>query len=88
MLPPLLPAVAPLPVAAAFPAPATRCAALWLRARTPLCPHPAPPSTPLLPLQGRMHSNGKGISDSALPYKRTAPSWFKQSADEIVTKSA
>ena len=35
-----------------------------------------------------MHSNGKGISDSALPYKRTAPSWFKQSADEIVTKSA
>jgi len=29
-----------------------------------------------------MHAPGKGISDSALPYKRTPPSWLKiQSAD-------
>ena len=33
---------------------------------------------------GRMHSKGKGISGSALPYKRTAPSWVKTSADEAV----
>lgn len=25
---------------------------------------------------GRLHSNGKGISASAIPYSRTPPSWF------------
>merc|ERR1711916_197902 len=34
---------------------------------------------------GRMHSNGKGISRSAIPYKRTAPAWLKStSEDEVV----
>ena len=32
---------------------------------------------------GRMHSNGKGISKSALPYKRTAPSWCKAAPAEV-----
>merc|ERR1712060_600993 len=33
---------------------------------------------------GRTHSKGKGISKSALPYRRTPPSWFKQNATEVV----
>ncbi|XP_039135488.1 40S ribosomal protein S13-like [Dioscorea cayenensis subsp. rotundata] len=40
---------------------------------------------------GRMHSRGKGISSSALPYKRTPPSWLKISAldvDENICKFA
>ncbi|KAG6531894.1 hypothetical protein ZIOFF_005729 [Zingiber officinale] len=32
---------------------------------------------------GRMHSRGKGISSSALPYKRTPPSWLKISAPDV-----
>eukprot|EP00296_Roombia_truncata_P008906 JP447432.1.p2 GENE.JP447432.1~~JP447432.1.p2 ORF type:complete len:152 (+),score=63.32 JP447432.1:64-519(+) len=32
---------------------------------------------------GRMHSNGKGISSSALPYRRTPPSWLKTSVAEV-----
>ncbi|CAD7705315.1 unnamed protein product [Ostreobium quekettii] len=32
---------------------------------------------------GRMHSKGKGISRSALPYKRTPPSWLKITAAEV-----
>mmetsp|Transcript_26252 Transcript_26252/g.35043 ORF Transcript_26252/g.35043 Transcript_26252/m.35043 type:complete len:152 (-) Transcript_26252:95-550(-) len=32
---------------------------------------------------GRMHTNGKGISSSALPYKRTPPSWLTASAADI-----
>ncbi|GMH41128.1 hypothetical protein BSKO_09038 [Bryopsis sp. KO-2023] len=35
---------------------------------------------------GRMHSKGKGISRSALPYKRTPPSWLKISAAEVKDK--
>merc|ERR1719478_495744 len=31
-----------------------------------------------------MHSKGKGISKSAMPYRRSAPSWFKQTPDEII----
>ena len=31
-----------------------------------------------------MHSNGKGISASALPYRRTKSSWIKTSSDEVV----
>jgi hypothetical protein len=30
-----------------------------------------------------MHSKGKGMSSSALPYKRSKPSWLKVSADEV-----
>ncbi|KAK9943145.1 hypothetical protein M0R45_008763 [Rubus argutus] len=32
---------------------------------------------------GRMHSRGKGISASALPYKRTPPSWLKISTQDV-----
>lgn len=32
---------------------------------------------------GRMHAPGKGISRSALPYRRTAPSWCKVEADAV-----
>merc|ERR1712144_162285 len=33
---------------------------------------------------GRMHSKGKGIARRSLPYKRSAPSWVKQSASDCV----
>ena len=33
---------------------------------------------------GRMHSKGKGMSSSALPYKRTPPSWLKITHQEVV----
>ncbi|KAI8337116.1 40S ribosomal protein S13 [Absidia repens] len=33
---------------------------------------------------GRMHTPGKGISSSALPYRRTPPSWVKTSPEEVV----
>ena len=32
---------------------------------------------------GRMHSKGKGMSKSSIPYKRSAPLWCKTSPDEI-----
>ncbi|CAG5113745.1 Oidioi.mRNA.OKI2018_I69.chr2.g7835.t1.cds [Oikopleura dioica] len=32
---------------------------------------------------GRMHAPGKGISGSALPYRRSVPSWQKTSAEEV-----
>ena len=32
---------------------------------------------------GRMHSKGKGISKSALPYKRSPPSWLKITTAEV-----
>ncbi|PWN31137.1 40S ribosomal protein S13 [Jaminaea rosea] len=35
---------------------------------------------------GRMHSNGKGIASSALPYKRSAPSWLKTTPEEVSTQ--
>merc|ERR1712210_100565 len=38
-----------------------------------------------------MHSKGKGMSGSALPYKRSAPSWLKipsQDVDDIIMKLA
>ena len=37
---------------------------------------------------GRMHAPGKGISDSALPYKRTPPSWLKISAPDVTDHGA
>ena len=30
-----------------------------------------------------MHTPGKGMSGSALPYKRTPPSWLKMTATEV-----
>mmetsp|Transcript_95369 Transcript_95369/g.132477 ORF Transcript_95369/g.132477 Transcript_95369/m.132477 type:complete len:152 (+) Transcript_95369:55-510(+) len=35
---------------------------------------------------GRLHGPGKGISSSALPYKRTAPAWFNKKPEEIEDK--
>ena len=32
---------------------------------------------------GRMHSRGKGISKSALPYKRNPPTWLKIKKQEV-----
>ena len=32
---------------------------------------------------GRMHTPGKGISSSALPYKRPPPAWLKVSAKSV-----
>jgi len=32
---------------------------------------------------GRMHTPGKGISASAIPYKRTPPSWLKVKPTEV-----
>ncbi|KAI9202702.1 40S ribosomal protein S13 [Polychytrium aggregatum] len=33
---------------------------------------------------GRMHAPGKGISSSALPYRRTPASWVKTTPDEVI----
>jgi len=32
---------------------------------------------------GRMHNPGKGISQSALPYRRSVPTWLKLTPDEV-----
>ena len=32
---------------------------------------------------GRMHSPGKGVSRSSLPFKRTPPSWLQMSATDL-----
>lgn len=32
---------------------------------------------------GRMHAPGKGIASSALPYRRTPPSWLKNTPDDV-----
>merc|ERR1711948_52857 len=32
---------------------------------------------------GRMHAPGKGISQSALPYRRTVPNWLKLTSEEV-----
>ncbi|CAG7835862.1 unnamed protein product [Allacma fusca] len=32
---------------------------------------------------GRMHAPGKGISQSALPYRRGVPTWLKQSPEDV-----
>mmetsp|Transcript_69047 Transcript_69047/g.138835 ORF Transcript_69047/g.138835 Transcript_69047/m.138835 type:complete len:152 (+) Transcript_69047:29-484(+) len=32
---------------------------------------------------GRLHSKGKGIASSAVPYKRTAPQWQKSAPEEV-----
>jgi small subunit ribosomal protein S13e len=33
---------------------------------------------------GRLHSNGKGISSSAIPYSRTPPAWLKTTPKQVV----
>ena len=32
---------------------------------------------------GRMHTPGKGISSSAIPYRRSVPNWLKMPAEEV-----
>jgi hypothetical protein len=36
---------------------------------------------------GRMHTPGKGMSSSALPYKRSPPSWLKITPTEVRRRS-
>ena len=31
-----------------------------------------------------MHAPGKGIASSALPYRRTPPSWLKTTPEEVI----
>lgn len=33
---------------------------------------------------GRLHSKGKGISASALPYSRSSPAWLKTTPEQVV----
>merc|ERR1712131_303990 len=34
-------------------------------------------------IMGRMHAPGKGISQSALPYRRSVPTWLKLASDDV-----
>lgn len=53
--------------------------------RTPSASDQPPPATPTeSATMGRLHSNGKGISSSAIPYSRTAPSWLKTTPEQVV----
>uniref|UniRef100_A0A4D5R936 Small ribosomal subunit protein uS15 n=1 Tax=Scolopendra viridis TaxID=118503 RepID=A0A4D5R936_SCOVI len=33
---------------------------------------------------GRMHTPGKGISKSALPYRRSVPTWLKLTSEDVI----
>ena len=33
---------------------------------------------------GRMHNPGKGISQSALPYRRSVPTWLKLTSEDVI----
>jgi len=33
---------------------------------------------------GRMHSEGKGIAQSALPYRRSVPAWFREKPQSVI----
>jgi len=46
--------------------------------------HPLDNTTPDTSTMGRLHSNGKGISASAVPYSRTPPSWLKTTPEQVV----
>merc|ERR1712003_242693 len=37
-------------------------------------------------VMGRMHAPGKGLSSSALPYRKSVPTWLKLSPDDVVTQ--
>ena len=32
---------------------------------------------------GRMHAPGKGLSQSAVPYRRSVPTWLKLTSDDV-----
>ncbi|PTD09443.1 40S ribosomal protein S13-1 [Fusarium culmorum] len=36
---------------------------------------------------GRLHSKGKGISASALPYSRSSPAWLKTTPSRLSSRS-
>lgn len=36
---------------------------------------------------GRLHSKGKGIASSAIPYSRNPPAWLKTTPDQVVEQS-
>ncbi|KAI0918472.1 ribosomal 40S subunit protein S13 [Taiwanofungus camphoratus] len=42
------------------------------------------PTPQNLVIMGRMHAPGKGISSSALPYRRAPPSWLKTTPEDVV----
>jgi small subunit ribosomal protein S13e len=48
-----------------------------------LTPHPIPLKKTETFIMGRMHAPGKGISKSAMPYKRTPPTWLKLSTEDV-----
>jgi hypothetical protein len=48
--------------------------------------HPASPRQ--TDKMGRLHSKGKGISASALPYSRSAPAWLKTTPEQVVEQIA
>lgn len=47
-------------------------------------PSPSPPQPQPIRKMGRLHSNGKGISASAIPYSRTPPQWLKTTPQQVV----
>jgi hypothetical protein len=62
--------------------------------QTPCRAENSPPASTLLDIfaptksqiakMGRLHSNGKGISGSAIPYSRTPPAWLKTTPEQVV----
>ncbi|CAA2979947.1 UDP-glucuronate 4-epimerase 3 [Olea europaea subsp. europaea] len=55
----------------------------FLRCKRSSAPRATADSSKTSAVMGRMHSRGKGISASALPYKRTPPSWLKISSQDV-----
>jgi hypothetical protein len=63
-----------------------------LAQKSNVLPHPPTSQPPTAPLRqrnstvkmGRLHSNGKGISASAIPYSRTPPAWLKTTPEQVV----
>ena len=41
-------------------------------------------TTPTTVIMGRLHSKGKGISSSTIPYSRSVPTWFKSTPETVV----
>lgn len=46
--------------------------------------HRSPPHTHNTAAMGRLHSKGKGISSSAVPYSRNPPAWLKTTPEQVV----
>lgn len=52
--------------------------------RQPPCFFDSTKSTANSVKMGRLHSNGKGISASAIPYSRNPPAWLKTTPEQVV----